>query len=86
MLEKPEVIMHMQEAEKIAKKIDPHLYEVSFVNEVPHSWCQPWTRRIHNSSKKRPPVKSGGRTLLSITQVSRFQHVRLPQLERRRKR
>src|SRR5215217_6371860 len=27
--------------------------------------------------EKRPPEKSGGRTLLSITQVSRFQHVRL---------
>jgi hypothetical protein len=54
MLEKPEVIMHMQEAEKIAKKIDPHLYEVSFVNEVPYSWCQAWTGRIHNSSKNDP--------------------------------
>src|SRR5215208_4726560 len=27
--------------------------------------------------EKRPPEKSGGRTLLSVTQVSRFQHVRL---------
>ena len=54
MLENPNVIMHMKEAEKIAKKIHPHLYEVSFVDEVPHSWCQPWTERIHNSSKTTP--------------------------------
>ncbi len=33
MLENPEAIRHIKEAEKI----EPHLYEVSFVDEVPRS-------------------------------------------------
>ena len=34
MLENPEAIVHMKEAEKIAEKFEPHLYEVSFVDEI----------------------------------------------------
>ena len=30
----PQAIEHMQEAERIAEKFEPHLYEVSFVDEV----------------------------------------------------
>src|SRR4051812_13966487 len=35
MLQNPEAIGHMKEAEKIAEKIEPRLYEVSFVHEAP---------------------------------------------------
>ncbi len=34
MLEDPEAMVHMKEAAKIAEKFEPHLYEVSFVDEV----------------------------------------------------
>jgi len=34
MLEDPEAMAHMREAERIAEKFEPHLYEVSFVDEV----------------------------------------------------
>ena len=30
----PEAAMHMREAAKIAEKFEPHLYEVSFVDEA----------------------------------------------------
>ncbi len=30
----PQAIEHMREAERIAEKFEPHLYEVSFVDEV----------------------------------------------------
>ncbi len=36
MLDSPDALAHMKEAEKIAEKIEPHLYEVSFVDEAPH--------------------------------------------------
>lgn len=35
MLDDPEVIVHMKEAQKIAEKIEPRLYEVSFIDEAP---------------------------------------------------
>ncbi|HKZ27041.1 MAG TPA: antibiotic biosynthesis monooxygenase family protein [Rubrobacteraceae bacterium] len=35
MLENPEAAMHMREAAEIAEKLEPHLYEVSFVDETP---------------------------------------------------
>ena len=35
MFSSPQAIEHMQEAEMIAEKFEPHLYEVSFVEEVP---------------------------------------------------
>ncbi len=35
MLDSPDALAHMKEAEKIAEKIEPHLYEVSFVDEAP---------------------------------------------------
>jgi len=34
MLENPEAVVHMKEAAKIAEKFEPHLYEVTFINEV----------------------------------------------------
>src|SRR5713101_3761642 len=34
MLENPEAAKHMQEASQLAIKIEPHLYEVSFIDEV----------------------------------------------------
>ena len=34
MLENPEAAVHMEEAAKIAEKFEPHLYEVSFVDEA----------------------------------------------------
>ena len=34
MLENSEAKVHMAEAAKIAEKFEPHLYEVSFVDEV----------------------------------------------------
>ncbi|MGI8912065.1 MAG: antibiotic biosynthesis monooxygenase family protein [Rubrobacteraceae bacterium] len=34
MLEDPEAAGHMREAARIAEKFEPHLYEVSFVDEV----------------------------------------------------
>ncbi len=34
MLENLEAVVHMKEAAKIAEKFEPHLYEVSFVDEV----------------------------------------------------
>jgi hypothetical protein len=34
MLEDPEAMAHMREAARIAEKFEPHLYEVSFVDEV----------------------------------------------------
>ncbi len=34
MLEDPEAMVHMKEAAKIAEKFEPHLYEVSFIDEV----------------------------------------------------
>lgn len=37
MLENPEAAAHMKEAAKIAEKFEPHLYEVSFVDEIPGS-------------------------------------------------
>ncbi len=37
MLRDPEAAWHMEEAAKIAGKIEPNLYEVSFVEEVPRS-------------------------------------------------
>ena len=37
MLENPEAAMHMKEAAEIAEKFEPHLYEVSFVDEAPGS-------------------------------------------------
>jgi heme-degrading monooxygenase HmoA len=38
MLENPEAaMMHMREAAEIAEKSEPHLYEVSFVDEAPGS-------------------------------------------------
>lgn len=37
MLGDDEARAHMREAEEIAEKIEPHLYEVSFVDEVPPS-------------------------------------------------
>jgi antibiotic biosynthesis monooxygenase (ABM) superfamily enzyme len=37
MLEDPEAAMHMREAAEIAEKFEPHLYEVSFVEEAPDS-------------------------------------------------
>lgn len=36
MFENPEAIEHMKEAERIAERFEPHLYEVSFVDEVLH--------------------------------------------------
>jgi hypothetical protein len=33
-LENPEAAVHMEEAAKIAEKFEPHLYEVSFVDEA----------------------------------------------------
>ena len=35
MLENPEARAHMEEAGKIAQKFEPHLYEVSFIDEAP---------------------------------------------------
>ena len=37
MLEDPEAIVHMREAAEIAEKFEPHLYAVSFVDEVSDS-------------------------------------------------
>ncbi len=37
MLEDPEAAAHMREAAEIAEKFEPHLYEVSFVDEAPDS-------------------------------------------------
>jgi hypothetical protein len=37
MLTDSEVIVHMKEVEEIAEKIEPRLYEVSFIDEAPHS-------------------------------------------------
>ena len=37
MLDNPEALLHIKEAEKIARKIEPRLYEVSFVDEAPRS-------------------------------------------------
>jgi heme-degrading monooxygenase HmoA len=37
MLQNAEAGAHMKEAEKIAEKFEPHLYEVSFVDELPPS-------------------------------------------------
>jgi quinol monooxygenase YgiN len=34
MLQNPEAAEHMEEAARIAEKFEPHLYEVSFVDEV----------------------------------------------------
>ena len=34
MLENPEAAGHIREAAKLAEKFEPHLYEVSFVDEV----------------------------------------------------
>jgi antibiotic biosynthesis monooxygenase (ABM) superfamily enzyme len=34
MLQSPEAMMHMREAGRIAESFEPHLYEVSFVDEV----------------------------------------------------
>jgi len=34
MFQNPEAAAHMGEAAKIAEKFEPHLYEVSFVDEV----------------------------------------------------
>jgi heme-degrading monooxygenase HmoA len=34
MLEDPEAAVHMREAAEIAEKFEPHLYEVSFVDEA----------------------------------------------------
>ena len=34
MLQNPDAIVHMREAGRIAEKFEPHLYEVSFVDEV----------------------------------------------------
>ncbi len=34
MLENPEVIPHMREADRVAKNFEPHLYEVAFVDEA----------------------------------------------------
>ncbi len=34
MLGNAEAVVHMKEAEKIAEKFEPHLYEVSFVDEA----------------------------------------------------
>ena len=34
MLEDPEAAVHMREAAKIAEKFEPHLYEVSLVDEA----------------------------------------------------
>jgi quinol monooxygenase YgiN len=34
MLENPEAKVHMQEAARTAEKFEPHLYEVSFVDEA----------------------------------------------------
>ena len=34
MLENPEAAMHMKEAAETAEKFEPHLYEVSFVEQV----------------------------------------------------
>jgi hypothetical protein len=34
MFANPQAIEHMQEAERIAEKFEPHLYAVSFVDEV----------------------------------------------------
>jgi heme-degrading monooxygenase HmoA len=35
MLRNPEAAPHMREAAEIAERFEPHLYEVSFVDEVP---------------------------------------------------
>jgi quinol monooxygenase YgiN len=37
MLEDPEAAMHMRGAAEIARKFEPHLYEVSFVDEASDS-------------------------------------------------
>ena len=37
MLEDPEAAAHMREAAEIVEKFEPHLYEVSFVDEAPDS-------------------------------------------------
>jgi hypothetical protein len=34
MLTDPEANVHMQEAARVAEKFEPHLYEVSFVDEA----------------------------------------------------
>ena len=34
MLEDPEAAVHMRKAVKVAEKFEPHLYEVSFVDEA----------------------------------------------------
>ena len=34
MLDNPKAAVHMKEAEKIAEKFEPHLYEVSFIDEA----------------------------------------------------
>jgi quinol monooxygenase YgiN len=34
MFANPQAVEHMQEAEQIAEKFEPHLYELSFVDEV----------------------------------------------------
>ena len=35
MLENPDAGAHMEEAGRVAQKFEPHLYEVSFVDEAP---------------------------------------------------
>jgi quinol monooxygenase YgiN len=34
MLDNPEAASHMKEVEKVAQKFEPHLYEVSFIDEA----------------------------------------------------
>ena len=34
MLQNPEAMMHIGEAARIAERFEPHLYEVSFVDEA----------------------------------------------------
>jgi heme-degrading monooxygenase HmoA len=37
MLNEAEAAAHMKEAEKVAEKIEPRLYEISFIGEAPRS-------------------------------------------------
>ena len=68
MLDNPEAVAHMKKAEKIAEKIEPGLYEVSFIDEAPRVPESPPSESI--TTKMAPGEVSGGRTLLSATQVS----------------
>ena len=58
MLENPEAAVHMEEAAKIDEKFEPHLYEVSFVDEA--RGFDGLARRTCPRNKNRPPERIPG--------------------------